>query len=168
MSNGKVKVYRGMLRAAVDNTVQAAEKVAERDRFRQIKEGKAHPLWLAGHLTNSMDTFVLSWIGGGESLIPKSFRRPFSPEFIGGNPVTTKADDYPGWDEVIETYKKVGEKAVEIVGNLDDAGVEADLKGPIPEKFKELFGNTERTLSITITHDAHHRGQIALLANLGD
>lgn len=167
MSRAKVEVYQGLVKAAVDSTVAAAEKVAEGDRLRQTGEGKAHPLWLLGHLTQTLSLFAVEWISCGDSFLPKGYGKAFMAAFAGGVPITGNADDYPAWDEVLENYKKVGEKAVAALDGLQDSELPEPLKGPCPDEFRKTFDSNEKTLTIAVVHDAHHRGQIALLANLG-
>ena len=49
---------------------------------------------------------------------------------------------------------------------LSDEDLPGGLKGPVPEEFKSFFTNLEGTVQTMCTHDAHHRGQMALLASL--
>lgn len=164
MANERAKVYYGLLKAGTDDTITRAGKAPESNRLKQAREGGSHPLWLLGHLANSLNVFVVMWVGGEKAVTPREYGKIFMPESLGGDPITGNAADYPSWDEVFQNYQAAAAKATEIVKGLSDDDIAAALKGNVPEQYKEMFGNTEKTLGITITHDSHHRGQMALLA----
>lgn len=166
MSNPKSEVYAQLYEAAVKATVGVAEKVSESNRTRQLEEGKAHPLWLIGHLAWGMDLVVNVWILNGEAKCPEGYVGKFAPDIAGGAPISTDAAAYPAWDEILEHYQKAGAAVVEAIRALDDAELEGQLKGPIPDPVRGFFGNLEQSVSSMGTHDAHHRGQLAMLGGL--
>lgn len=166
MSNTKAEVYAGLYEAAVKATVSAAEKVPESHRMRQVQDGKAHPVWLIGHLAHGLNLFVNQWALGGASCCPDEYAPMFAPGVAGGKPVSSNASDYPSWDELLENYKKAGAATVDLIRSLDDGELAGELKGPIPDAARGFFGNLEQTLLGMGTHDAYHRGQLGMIAAL--
>ena len=163
MSNPKAEVYADLYEAAVKATVGAAEKVPESNRTRQLEEGKAHPLWLIGHLTWGMDAVVNVWILDGKAKCPEKYIGLFAPDLAGGTPVNSDATAYPAWDEIMEYYQKAGAAVVEAIRALDDSELDGELKGPMPDPVRGFFGNLGQSVSSMGTHDAHHRGQMVML-----
>jgi uncharacterized damage-inducible protein DinB len=163
MSDAKVEVYAELFEKAFRATVNAAAEVPESLRFKQVSTGKAHPLWLLGHMTFAADTILNVLTLGGSPLVPKEYRRLFAPEILGGSPITADAAAYPCWDDVLAEYKKVGAAVAERIRNLTDRDLEGGAKGNPPEQYKEFFARLDETLREMLLHDAYHRGQLNLL-----
>jgi len=166
MSSVKAEVYATQYRQAVEATTKAAEALPEDKRFRQAAEGKAHPLWLLGHLTMSMDLLTNHWMLGLDQDIPQDWSAIFGPSQFGGRAITTNPEDYPAWNEILDAYKKAGNAAAEKVETLSDAELSGDAMGPMPDQFKEFFGILDVSIPGNAAHDTHHRGQMTLLAGL--
>ncbi|MCC6486446.1 MAG: DinB family protein [Candidatus Hydrogenedentes bacterium] len=166
MSNHKLDLVIEQLTICKGETLRIAGGVAEADRFRQLKEGKAHPAWLVGHLTSSADTIVLGWMLERESSLPKGFRKQFAPDFAGGLPITPKPEDYPAWDEVLGLYDEMMGKVITGIGGLEDGDFPSPLKGNIPDSLRGFFSSVGQTLNIMVLHDSYHRGQIGMLSKL--
>ena len=166
MSNSRSELYAELYESAIKATVEAAEKVPADKRTRQAQNEKAHPLWLLGHLAFSFDTVVNVWALNGEPVAGAEYAKPFSPGMAGGDPIRADASTYPAWDDVLESYKKAGAQCVEGIKTLTDEDLPGGLKGPVPEEYKSFFTNLESTIQTMGTHDAHHRGQMVLLASL--
>lgn len=166
MTKEKIEVYSNMYRAAATSLKETAEKVPEDKRLHQIAEGKGHPLWFVGHLTFARDRIVNQWFLGGGSLIPPEFRDVFAPEMMKGKTPTANAADYPSWNEVLDSYKKVCDRTDELIDGLSDADLSGGLKGEVSDKAREVFGLLGDALLMMSLHDAHHRGQIALISAL--
>ena len=77
------------------------EAVTDDKRYRQLKEGKSHPLWLIGHIANTNNLLINMWCLEGESVIPKDLIKKFSPDFSGGTPPSPDGSCYPSCDEVV-------------------------------------------------------------------
>lgn len=163
MSNTKAEVYAELFEKTLRATVKAADDVPESARYKQVSAGKAHPLWLLGHLTFAADTILNVLTLGGSPLTPKTYRRWFAPESLGGTSITADPAAYPNWDEVLAHYKKVGAAIAERIRNLTDRDFEGAAKGNPPEQFKDFFVRIEETLREMLLHDAYHRGQLNLL-----
>ncbi|MBX7254807.1 MAG: DinB family protein [Candidatus Hydrogenedentes bacterium] len=166
MDNPKIEIYRSQLAFCRTETVRVAEDVKPELRLVQLREGKAHPMWLIGHLTNTINTVVIQWMLGKNSLVPRGFSRKFAPDFAGGSPITNQASDYPAWEEVLGLYKQIMDCALENLAELNDSDLELPLKGEMPEGLRSFFSSNGRTLAIMASHDSYHRGQIGLLSHL--
>lgn len=164
MGDARAAVYANELEACINATVKLVEGLAPEKRYMQTQPGKAHPAWLVGHLAGSLDNNVNHWTFNAERIFPKEWRRRFAPHEAGGEPITDHPNDYPAWDDVLVTYKKVGAACIDGIRALTTAELEGDPRGNVPDRFKELFGNTEANIGRMIRHDSHHRGQIAMLA----
>ena len=166
MGSTKADLYATMLEETAKSTAGAAAKVSAEKHFKVIQEGKAHPLWLVGHLANTNNLLINMWCCNGESLLPKHYGKIFAPDFAGGAPITVDPATYPSWDELLEQYKTVAAKCAEGIRTLDDATLAGELRGGAPDQMKQIFGNTEKTLRSIIAHDSYHRGQMALIVAL--
>lgn len=167
MSPIKIEWYQELLRRSRDETLKTAKGVPESRRLVQLREGKAHPLWLLGHLANTMNVVCLQWVLEKESLTPKGFGKRFAPDFGGGAPITANAGDYPAWDEVAAIYDQVLSAAIDGVAALNDEDLPLPLRGRIPDPLREFFKSNDFTLTQMVIHDSYHRGQMGLLGKLG-
>jgi hypothetical protein len=166
MSNVRVSVLVELLKGAHDHTLQIAESVPETHRLKQLQDGKATPLWLLGHLANTINTIVLIYTLEQPSVLSREQAKLFSPDFVGGETPTTNADEYPSWDEVVELYKTAFAKALEGIEALDDESLPNPLPGKLADEMRDFFSSIGTTLGIMINHDAYHRGQIGMIAKL--
>lgn len=166
MAKDKVEMLAKVYEHAFEETIKAAEKVTPDKQFRQAQPGKAHPLWLLGHLTFSLDTIVNLMCLGGAQQLPPTYMAKFSPAVMGGPAITTNASDYPAWSEVLGNYKKVSQSTSELLRKLDDADLPGGAKGNVPPPFADFFKVLGNTLGHMADHDAYHRGQLGLLVAL--
>jgi len=166
MSGVKIDLMVEMLKMCRNMTLDAAKKMPEDKRLKQLKEGKATPLWLLGHMANTFNTVFLIWSMEKESMLSKELSMKFAPDFVGGTPPTTNADDYPAWDDVVALYEKAITEAIDAAKTLTDEDWDKPLPGGIPEPLREFFSSIGRVLEIMVMHDSHHRGQIGMIANL--
>lgn len=162
----KAEVYADIYQSCINATTRVAGEVPEDKRLTQAADGKAHPLWLVGHLAMSMDMLVGNWVLGADLGIPPEWGQIFGPTEFGGRAITANAADYPSWDDVVSTYKKSGDKAVAAIRALSDDQIDGEALGGMPDQFRKQFGNCEASLRSFAAHDSHHRGQITLLAAL--
>lgn len=166
MGSVRAEIYANLYRTATEATVKAAEGVPEDKRLRQAGDGKAHPLWLLGHMTMSFDLLTNNWMLGLDMTMPQDWSVTFGPSQFGGKAITNSADDYPGWDEVLAAYKKSGAAAADKIGTLTDAELDGQAIGAMPDQFKETFGIMDKSIPGNAAHDTHHRGQMCLLGAL--
>ncbi len=164
MSEPVAQTLSAVLTAEFGQTSGVIKKCPENRRYHNVGEGKATPLWLAGHLANTTN-FLGSMIGLGQaSDMPKEWNAIFSPSQFGGTPITTNPADYPSWDEVVEAYTRVMGNYAKAVGQLKDADIPGACKGTVPPPLAAMLPNLQASIIINIVHDGHHRGQMALLA----
>lgn len=153
-----------LLKANCEQTVKACEACPEGKRLYQLADGKATPLWLLGHMANLANLVGVTMGLGKESLFPADWGAKFNPTQFGGSPITSNADDYPGWDELLEKYKAVMTTLAEGTAELEDAQLTGDCLGTVPPPLAEMVPNLKAAIVMHLIHDSHHRGQIALLA----
>ena len=163
MSNPRSETIAATYQAAIDSTRSEAEKVPADKRMHQNAEGKAHALWLLGHLTLSQDLIVNQWILGGDAVIPADYNAKFAPGIMGGGAPTANADDYPAWGDVLSNYNAACAKTVELIGALNDDELGGKVKGDIPEAAQGFFTELAPSLIGMALHLAHHRGQIGVI-----
>lgn len=166
MSRVKVETLCEMLDSCRSTTLEFAGKVPERARLRQVEIGKAHPLWLIGHLANSTNAVGLCWLLGRESILASYFGTTFAPDFMKGKPITPNAPEYPAWEEVLETYDRVMRTFLEAVQRFSDEDLPQPPRGKMPERFLPYFPTLGGGIARLSMHDSHHRGQISLIAGL--
>ena len=169
MTEGTKVTAAGTVTHFIGATQSQTEKVIaacpEGRRLYQLGEGKATPLWLIGHLSNTTD-FIGGTLGLGlEGIVPKEWREKFLPTSFGGNPITANAGDYPSWDEVVDLYGRVMTRYTEALAGLNDDDLAGPTKGEVPDALKEMLSTIQDTITLNLVHDGHHRGQLALLAN---
>lgn len=166
MSNVRVSVLADLLEGARKHTLEVAAGVPESHRLKQLQEGKSTPLWLMGHLANTMNTLVVVYTLQEESVFTREQSVLFAPDFAGGKTPTSNADDYPSWDEVLGLYNASFDKALAGIRQLDDAVLGDPVPGKLPDDLRGFFSSIGVTLGIMIGHDAYHRGQIGMIAKL--
>ena len=163
MSNPLQNVYKNVFENAYQATLQLADSIPEEKRYKQLKEGKAHPLWLIGHIANTNNLVVNRWCCEGESQLPKEYIKMFGPDFGGGAPPTSDASFYPSWDEVVDSYRKLHEACTAGIATLTEEQLLGDLRGGAPDAMKERFGSVSNTILSMVGHDNYHRGQMAMI-----
>jgi hypothetical protein len=166
MAKDKVEVLAQAYEHAADETMKAIAKVSEDGRAKQLQAGKAHPIWLLGHLAFATDTIVNTLCLGGTQELPPTYMQKFAPAVMGGPPITANASDYPDWDELVANYQKVMKQAAAGIRALDDADLPGGAKGNVPPAFGDFFKVLAGTLGHMADHDAYHRGQMAMIAAL--
>ena len=162
----KIELLVEQLSFCREQTLKTASGVPESARLLQLRPAKAHPLWLLGHLANTANVVMIQWALNGENIAPKGFGKKFAPDFGGGDAVTTNVADYPAWDEVVGTYEKAMDTAIDGVKKLGEADLPKPLPGRIPDPLRQHFSSIGKSLNMMVLHDSYHRGQIGLLGAL--
>ena len=163
MSTPLVQAYASLFGDAHKAVLSLAATVSEDKRYRQLKEGKSHPLWLIGHIANTNNLLINMWCLEGQSLMPKELIKKFSPDFTGGIDPTPDPDFYPSWDDTLALYKQIGDTCAEGIANLSEEELLGPLRGGAPDAMKERFGNIDATIRSMALHSEYHRGQIAII-----
>ena len=159
-------IYGDLFEKCMLSTLKVAERIPEANYFRVLQEGKAHPLWLLGHITNTHHFLLHMTCFGQTPILPKEHAKLFSPDFAGGAPIVTDPATYPAWGEVVNNYRTVCEACLGHIRALRDEDLPGEFKGKANDFVKNMFGNVEGTIRHMIHHDAHHGGQMALLGAL--
>ena len=160
-------VYAQLFEKESDAVLSLAKDFDSAKYYKQLREGKAHPLWLLGHIANTNNFLINMSCCGGSNQLPKEWHPKFSPDFAGGIAPTPEADFYPSWDELVEQFSSLSECCIKGIGNLSDEALVADLGVDFPEAIRVHFKTVDNTLRTVILHSAYHRGQMALI-NLQD
>jgi hypothetical protein len=166
MSEPKIEVHLEALKKAHQETLRIAGAVQAPHRLLQLREGKATPLWLVGHLANTVNVVLVYMTLDKPFVLPKEFGKLFAPDFGGGTPPSADATQYPAWEEVVAAYDNVMGHAIGLVGELEDSDLPLAPKGKMPDPLRAYFSTIGATLHQMAQHDAYHRGQIGLLSKL--
>lgn len=164
MANPKVDMLRAQLDFARQETVTVAGRVPEDAVLRQLGEGRPTPLWLIGHLANTINTIVLRWTLNQEGTVSKELAKLFAPDFGGGTPPSTDASLYPPFADVIKLYDASMQAAIDGLAALTDDDLDKPLPKPLPESMQAFFPTIGKSLMRMISHDAYHRGQVGMLS----
>ena len=98
-----------MYEQSVNAAISSAENIAEEKRYKQLAEGKAHPLWLLGHVANTNNLIILRWCCEVDTIMPKELISKFAPDFGGGETPSPDPANYPSWDETVDLFRKISE-----------------------------------------------------------
>lgn len=168
MANPKIELLVVLLDKGRKDTLAAAAKVPEDKRLFQLQEGKATPLWLLGHLANTVNTIVLRWTLEEEGLLTKEQAKLFAPDFARGTPPSSDPAMYPTWEETLDLYDRVMQQAISGISKFSDDDLPKPLPGRMLDQMRAFFSSIEVSLNQMVHHDAYHRGQIGMLAALRD
>lgn len=116
--------------------------------------GGNHPLWVLGHLTiveGMIPQLVL-----GESNPVEHWKEHF---WVGTEP-TTRADAYPAFDEVLETYRDLRARNLRLLAEIGEGGLDRLTKSP-PPGLEEPLKTVGRAFLVCAMHQMNHRGQVA-------
>jgi len=164
MPEPQAALFHKFFEKSLKDTLQVANGVPEERRLHQLGDGGATPLWLVGHMANTINAVVLRWILKERGIFDRRTSLLFAPDFAGGSPPSTDPDAYPAWQEVLEKYEAVMTAASTGLEAMRDQEIISPLNENVPEFFRDRFPTVEATLMQMVNHDAYHRGQIAVLA----
>lgn len=166
MSKDRIEMLAASYEGTMKATLEAAGKLPAEKRMKQLQDGKAHPLWLMGHLAFAFDVITNTIALGGTPVLPGNYFQKFAPDFVGGEAVTGNADDYPAWDEVVANYEKAGRAVIAKLRELEDADLSGGPKGSPPPGNEDFFKVLGVMLGGMPLHDSYHRGQMNMVAAL--
>ena len=131
------------------------------DWFRRPSEGVTHIAWQFGHLGAAEYFLTLNRIRGPKTedaeLIPEKFLKQFGK----GSVPDADPASYPGAEEILETVRRVHDRALEELGRLP----ETVLDEPV-DKPHRMFSTKYGALAFCSLHEMLHAGQIGLLRRL--
>lgn len=166
MSQILVETLASILEKTMQSTLREASLVREQDRFLQLKAGKGHPAWFLGHLASSCDLVGTHWVVGLPAQFDESFRKKFAPDFLQGDPITPRPEDYPDWAEITAAYERAMRRFIDSVKGLTDEELPGPPRGDLPERLRERIPSLQIGATMMVLHDSHHRGQLAMIGHM--
>jgi len=114
-------------------------------------KGCNHLAWQLGHLISSECMLLESVQPGAAAALPDGFAEQHNKETAGED----DAAKFCTKDEYLELYDKVQAATLAALAKTTDA----DLDGPAPEKFREMFPTVGHIYVLIATHPMMHAGQ---------
>ena len=131
------------------------------DWFRQPSEGITHIAWQVGHLGAAEYFLTLNRIRGPEAEDAELISEKFLKLFGKGSVPEADPGSYPGAEEILETARRVHNRAVEELGRLSEAVLDEPVDTP-----HAMFSTKYGALAFCSLHEMLHAGQIGLLRRL--
>ncbi len=156
----KVELLADQLQAARRWTLSLLDDIPESTWFDMSAAGHTHVAWQVGHLTSSIAYLIhVRCLGKAfEECLPTDFRERFG---IGSSPVADAAA-HPPVSELRALFDRVHAEAVAAVSVMSAE----ELSGPVDGEPDSVFTTKEKAVSMAVTHEAFHAGQIAMLRRL--
>ena len=112
-----------------------------------------HPTWTIGHLAVT-SSVVLMELGVQPAFPPEWMER-----FFPGVPISSQADDYPPFADLMEQYESVHARLSEVVPTVTEEILSAE---PQMDPVKRRFSAVGQFVAYAMTaHEGVHLGQIA-------
>ncbi len=148
-----IDVIRTALASSEQFTLQLIEDMRDAPLTQPTSTGGNHPLWVLGHLA-VVEGSLQEIIGGKPNPVAD-----WQGMFGFGTEPTTNADDYPSFDEVLATYKRLRADNLKLLDALGEAGLDEPVQAP--PGLEELFQNAGQAFLVIALHQMNHRGQVA-------
>ena len=126
-----------------------------------VAPGRAHALWLFGHLAYAPNNAGLRFAFGEPFVMPDAWFEMFAPAFRGGKPPHDNRSEYPSVAEITDVYTRTIDRVCELTLGLSDSDLESPPRGPMPKTDNPHFQKIGSLLIYLAQHDAYHRGQMA-------
>lgn len=124
------------------------------DSLAQPFDRANHALWTLGHLTVAEG--LVPTVLFGEASPVAHWEKLFAP----GTQPSASAADYPPFDEVLATFKKLRVRNLQILEELGEEGLSQPSKQPWPG-LEELQSTAGKALLLIALHQMFHGGQMA-------
>jgi hypothetical protein len=118
---------------------------------------KNHPHWIYGHIAVSSD--VVPGVIEVEPLVPRDWLALFDQ----GTKPDLEGAGYPSPQELSAMIERTMERNLEVLENLDPAGLREPLLIKLHESIRDFLGTRERWLAFAPQHLSYHMGQIQLI-----
>ena len=142
-----------------DGDMRFLEEMREAPLTRPMVGGN-HPLWLLGHLTLAEGRLHQILLGE-----PNPVAR-WKPLFDWGTEPSDDASVYPPFDELLETYRRLRSRTLELLAAMSDEDLDQPTKSP-PPGLEEWFGTVGQTLLTIASHQGFHGGQASVARRAG-
>ena len=116
--------------------------------------GGNHATWVLGHIT-FIEASVRSVFFGEPHPLPH-----WAPLFAPGTEPTSDPKAYPPFDEMIQTYRDLRARNLQLLREIGEAGLDRKTKAP-PKGLEEVLGTFGDTFHTIAMHQMNHRGQLA-------
>jgi uncharacterized damage-inducible protein DinB len=149
-----MQAIRTALQVAERSTLQLIEDMRDAPLTQPTPRGGNHPLWVLGHLT--LVEGSIPQILFGEPNPAQKWWPLFGP----GTEVSTNGTAYPPLDEVLQMYRELRARNLQILDELGESGLDRQTVAPIPG-LEEVMRTAGDTFLIVALHQMNHRGQVA-------
>jgi hypothetical protein len=89
-------------------------------------QGGNHPLWILGHLTIAEGRLRQIVLGEAHPV------QHWKPLFDWGSEPISDVDAYPPFDEVLQTYRELRARNLQLLDEIGEAGLDRPTKAPPP------------------------------------
>jgi uncharacterized damage-inducible protein DinB len=113
-----------------------------------------HALWVVGHLAVAEGSIPTVLFGEPNPVAH------WEPLFAPGSKPSTNPADYPPFEEVLATFKKLRARNLQILEELGEDGLSRPSKQTLPG-MEELQGTAGKALLLIALHQMFHAGQAA-------
>jgi uncharacterized damage-inducible protein DinB len=140
---------------AADRNLVILEDMRDAPLKRPMARGN-HPMWILGHLAVTEGRFHHILVGEPNPV------EEWKPMFDWGTEPHDDASGYPPFEEVVQRYRQLRERTLQILFDVGEAGLERPTAAPPPglETILDTFGKTLLTLA---SHQSHHCGQASVI-----
>jgi uncharacterized damage-inducible protein DinB len=149
-----IDTIRTALHVADQGFTQLAEDMRDAALTRPTPRGGNHPLWVLGHVT-LVEASVSHILFGEPSPLAH-----WAPLFAPGTEPKDDAGAYPGFDELLRTYRDHRARNLKILDGLSEADLDRPTKAP-PQGLERVLSTFGKTLIVVALHQMTHRGQLA-------
>jgi hypothetical protein len=135
-------------------TLSLIEDMRDAPLTQPTPRGGNHPLWVLGHIT-----FI-------EGSVPQTlFGEPnpvahWAPLFAPGSEPKDDAAEYPSFDELLRTYRRLREQNLKLLDEIGETGLDRPTKAP-PKGLEETLRTFGQAFLVIAIHQMNHRGQVA-------
>jgi uncharacterized damage-inducible protein DinB len=149
-----IDLIRNALETSDRAVLQLVEDMKDAPTTQPTPRGGNHPLWVLGHIT-----FV-------EGNLPRIlFGEPnpvahWAPLFAPGTEPRADAGAYPGFEEVLRTYRDLRARNLQALDRIGDDGLDRPTRSP-PPGMQQVMRTVGDTYLLIALHQMGHRGQVA-------
>ena len=148
------ELLRDNLIKSLDRVLLRIEDMREHGLVLSTPNSGAHTLWTLGHLAYIEEMVIR------EFMLGESNPLAHWAEIFDGLDMCWKADDYPSFDEVLETCRETRKRTLGLLDSL--AENDLDKQGAkTPKGWESTFGTYRLCMQYAADHWYMHRGQLA-------
>jgi hypothetical protein len=153
-----VELIRWAMQLTEEGTARLAADMRDAALTRSSPGGKGgdgnHTLWLLGHLA-VIEGSIPQILLGEENPVER-----WKPLFSMGTQPSDDASVYPGFDDVLRTYRELRARNLRLLDSIGETGLDRAPKS-VPPGFERMMTSFGHTLLLVALHNMVHYGQIA-------